>query len=235
MLNLIKKIAVNVLSPYSQLMNKREFKHQPYNFNERPIEFEFVFRQIARLYPEKVLDVGTGTTALPHLMRNCGLLVTAIDNIKEYWPAGMYNRHYYVIDDDITDTHLTETYDLITCISVLEHIKNFDAAIQNMFELLKAGGHLILTMPYTEDEYVADVYALPQSNANKKASYITQSFSRNELNKWMENHSGEIIEQEYYQCWSGGVWTVGDKIIPPKKVSRSEKHQLSCILIQKKC
>jgi len=46
---------------------RREFKRQTFiRFNERPVEFGFVFRKLAQIYPRKVLDIGTGTTALPH-------------------------------------------------------------------------------------------------------------------------------------------------------------------------
>ena len=209
-ISFFRTILFNVLNPYTQWLNKREFKRQPYSLNERPVEYGFVFRHISKLYPSEVLDVGTGTTALPHLMYNCGLRVTAIDNIKNYWRFGMYNRHYYVINDDITQTMLNKQFDLVTCISVLEHIESFDIAVRNMFRLLKPGGHLILTSPYTENRYIDNVYTLPGSSAQ-----------------------GKIVEQEYWQFWDGDYWSVGNKIIPPRQTKANKKHQLSCILFQK--
>lgn len=80
--------------------------------------------------------------------------MTATDNIKNYWPFGMMNRHYYVINDDITKTKLTDRYDLIACISVLEHIQDADNAVKNKFVLLKDKGSLILTFPYNENGYI---------------------------------------------------------------------------------
>jgi SAM-dependent methyltransferase len=213
---------------------KREFQRQAFfRFNERPVEFAFVFKHLARIYPRKILDVGTGTTALPHLMQNCGYLVTAIDNIKDYWTSGMSNRHYHVIDDDITNSKLTDTFDFITCISVLEHIEAFDAAVRNMFKLLNPKGHLILTFPYTDNKYVKNVYKLPGSSYGQDNPYIAQSYSRNELSKWLKDNDGILIEQEYWRFWDGDFWTVGNQLIPPKKVDAGEKHQISCILIQK--
>lgn len=230
----MRGVIVNLLNPYSRWMNKREFNHQPYAFNERPVEFGFVFRQITNIYPKSILDVGTGTTALPHLLYNCGFLVTATDNIKDYWSSGMYNRHFHVIDDDITNTHLEKKFDLVTCISVLEHITDFNAAVRNMFKLLNPNGYLILTFPYTEQIYVRNVYDLSESTAAKNIPYRTQSFSRNEINKWLQDNGAFILEQEYWQFWDGDFWTVGNKLIPPKKVSVNEKHQLTCILLQNK-
>ncbi len=80
-------------------------------------------------------------------MRGCGALVTATDNVRDYWPVGMFNRHYHIRDDDITATRLQEKFDLITCISTLEHIHQPALAIGNMLRLLKHGRHLILSMP----------------------------------------------------------------------------------------
>jgi 2-polyprenyl-3-methyl-5-hydroxy-6-metoxy-1,4-benzoquinol methylase len=219
----------------ARLICRLEFERQSFDvFNERPVEFGFVFRQLAKLYPQTVLDVGTGTTALPHLIRNCGCLVTASDNIKDYWPSGMYNRHYHVINDDITDSCISDKFDLITCISVLEHVQNYQSAVKNMFTLLNPNGHLIMTFPYSESLYIRNVYELPGSNAfNKNIPYITQSYSRNELSGWCVINGGKIVEQEYWQFWDGDYWTVGNRIIPPLKVNSNEKHQLTCIIIQK--
>lgn len=126
---LAKKIVKNLLNGYPKWICRQEFESQSFKrFNERPIEFSFVFRKLGEIYPRTILDVGTGTTALPHLMRNCGCLVTAIDNIRDYWSSGMLNRHYHVIDDNITKTRLSSTFNLITCISVLEHIQKPESA-----------------------------------------------------------------------------------------------------------
>ncbi|NLH44832.1 MAG: class I SAM-dependent methyltransferase [Acholeplasmataceae bacterium] len=230
--NQFKRI-LNLLPP--QFICWLEFNRQSLtHFNERAIEYAFVFRCLQSLYPQKILDVGAGTTALPHLMSTCGCHVTATDNKKDYWPSGTYNRHFHVKNDDIADSKLTEKFDLITCISVLEHIQNHDDAMHNIFNLLNPQGHLILTFPYSENKYINNVYKLAGSNAlGKKISYITQSFSKNELTNWLQNNHGKIIEQEYWQCWSGDYWTLGDQKIPPLKVSFEQKHQLTLLLIQK--
>ncbi len=169
-------------------------------------------------------------------MRNCGPLVTAIDNIRDYWTSGMSNRHYHVLDRDITASELNidGKFDLITCISVIEHIEEHDVAIKNMFSLLNEGGHLILTCPYTENEYVENVYVLPESNAyGKDIFFVCQSYSREKLNNWLSSNGGQIIEQEFWQLWEGDYWTTGESVLPPVKVDAKGKHQLSCIVIKK--
>ncbi len=232
--NLVKSQIKAMLSLGSSWLCKREYQNQVYTrFNERPVEFSFVFRKLAEIYPLTILDVGTGMTALPHLMRNCGALVTATDNISDYWPDGMSNRHYHVINDDITQTRLASRFDLVSCISVLEHIERHDDAVHNLFGLLNPSGHLLLTFPYNEKEYVRNVYDLPHSSYGQGAPYITQSFSRRELDRWMMENQGTIVEQEYWQCWDGDYWTVGKQLVPPRRVDRNDKHQLTCLHLKK--
>jgi len=202
--------------------------------NERPVEYSFLFRQIARLYPERILDVGTGTTALPHVMRNCGFLVTATDNIKDYWPHGMINRHYHVINDDITRSSLDGPFDLVSCISVLEHIPHHQKAIENIFRLLKTGGYLVLTCPYTENRYVANCYGVQGSDGFGKAiPFVCQSFSRETMTGWIDQVNGVVVEQEYWQFYTGPCWSVGKYLVPPRQVDANELHQITCTLIRK--
>jgi 2-polyprenyl-3-methyl-5-hydroxy-6-metoxy-1,4-benzoquinol methylase len=229
-----KSVVKNVLDRYPQRICRQEFESQVFTrFNERPIEFAFVFRKLGEIYPRKILDVGTGTTALPHLMRNCGFLVTATDNVRDYWPSGMQNRHYHIIDDDITDSQLEESFDVITCVSVLEHIERAADAVRNMFRLLHQNGHLIMSFPYNERTYVRNVYDLPGSSYGQGEPYITQSYSRAEVERWLRENNGTIVEQEYWQFWSGDYWTVGNQIIPPRKVTATDKHQHTCLLLRK--
>ena len=90
------------LTPMLHLEWKKHLFYK--NINERPIEYGFAFKWLSKTCPLEVLDVGTGTSALPHLLRNCGFHVTAIDKIEDYWTGDFFNRHYYIINDDITRT-----------------------------------------------------------------------------------------------------------------------------------
>ncbi|MBN1268942.1 MAG: class I SAM-dependent methyltransferase [Kiritimatiellae bacterium] len=229
-----KAVARAIINWGARRLCESEFRKQKFTrFTERPVEYEFVFRKLSQLYPRAVLDVGTGTSALPHLMRSCGCLVTATDNVRDYWPKGMSNRHYHVIDDDITHTRLTEAFDLITCVSVLEHIEDSSAAVRNMFRLLNPDGHLLMTFPYNEKTYVHNVYDLPGSSYRPKAGYITQAYSRANLVQWLAENHAVIADQEYWQFWEGEHWTVGRQILPPRKVGPEDRHQLTCLLVRR--
>ena len=67
MLKFAKQFVKTLLNRYPQWICKQEFDAQHFKrFNERPIEFSFVFRKLGAIYPRTILDVGSGKTALPH-------------------------------------------------------------------------------------------------------------------------------------------------------------------------
>jgi SAM-dependent methyltransferase len=71
--------------------------------------------------------------------------------------AGLLSR-CNLFDCLIEDAQLvTASYDVITCISVVEHIPGDREAIRKMWELLKPGGRLLLTVPcaaQTSEQYI---------------------------------------------------------------------------------
>tara|TARA_B110000285_G_scaffold235135_1_gene315056 strand:+ start:1616 stop:2320 length:705 start_codon:yes stop_codon:yes gene_type:complete len=233
-MKLTTKIITYLGQKYINELVQAEYNDQSYlAFNERPVEFSFVFKQLATFCPPNILDVGTGKTALPHLMRNCGFKVTAIDNVRDYWPNGMINRHYLIIDDDITNSKLTQRFDLITCVSVLEHIVNFEKAIENMAKLLNNGGHLVISFPYNENKYCENVYMLKESTAPKDMPFVTQAYSRDQITAWCTKYNLSIVEQEYWAYFEGDYWTAGERLKFPRKSSKTDVHQISCLVLMK--
>ena len=212
---------------------KKEFTTQKVErLNERPVEYAFALKMLSKYYPKKLLDVGTGTTAFPHLLRNCGMHVTAIDNVKDYWPKGMFNRHYYVLDEDILEPTLKNTYEMIFCISTLEHIENAELAVENMSKLLDKKGFIVLTFPSSPKGYVRNCYELEDSSYGKNNPYIAQSFSPNDIQQWCRSFNLEVVQSECWKFWTGEYWTCGDQLLPPKLVQEDEAYQLRCLCLR---
>ena len=227
----LKKFTHKIGHSYVRAVTRSEFEAQKERrLNERPIEYRFTFDAIMLTGPKTVLDVGTGLSALPNLIHTCGPVVTAIDNIRDYWPNGMVNRHFHIKDEDATSS-ITGSYDMVTCISVLEHIKAHDDAIRCMMSALKPGGHLVLTFPYNERKSVPNAYALPDASYGKDLPYVAQVYSRGEVDRWF--CGAEIVKQEYWRVFSGDFWACGETLRPPVETSGNELHQLTCLLVRK--
>jgi len=228
----ISKVVAFPARAYLNYVTRWEWLHSTdLEINERIIEYGFALNHILRMYPRTVLDVGSGKTAFPSVLAGCGFRVTAIDNQAEYWGGDFFNRHYYIIRDDITKSKLTGKFDVITCISTLEHIVGYREAVGGMFQLLNDNGCIIVTVPHNNEQYVSDVHELGYDT--RKWSYICQVFSQRNVEEWAEENDGVIIEQEYYKVWSGRLWSSGERIKPPQKVASEEEHQLTCIVMGK--
>jgi len=232
-MKLAKTIIHRLGRRYISEICSRENEQQTFTrHNERSIEYRFVFEQLTGLIPvaRTVLDVGTGTTALPAMVRTCGFLVTAMDNVRDYWPEAMVNRHWSVVDEDILSPNALGQFDVIMCISVLEHIKEHARAVRNMLSHLAPGGRFILTCPYNEREYCGNVYDQPESSYGRGNPYVCQSYSRVELDGWLRDSGARVLTQEYWQFFDGRLWTFG-AAVPPRRTSAEEAHQHTCLLI----
>lgn len=229
-----KRLYFYLLRLVVQPVLRREKESPPFSVpNERAVEYAFVFRQLSRDYPARVLDVGTGTTALPHLIANCGFRVTAIDNVRDYWKQGLFNRHYLVDDVSVTSMPTVGEYDMVTCVSTLEQIDDYRAAVKSMAERLRRDGLLVMTFPYTEDLFVENVYDLDGSDAPKDNVFGAHSFSKSEVEDWETQFGLAKIDAEYWRFYEPGPWSVGEMVTPPLRSISSEKHQIACFAWRK--
>ncbi len=205
--------------------------------NERPVEYGFALRQVREHAPKTILDVGTGTTAFPAMLSDCGCVVAAVDNVKDYWRRGMVNRHWQVIDFDITrpNGHALPgvPFDMVTCISVLEHIQDHRSAVRTMLGMLRKGGHLVLCGPYTENRYVEDCYQVENADpASRHHRYGCRSYSRAQLSEWLSDSSSTLVNAEYWRIWSGEHWAMGNRLDTPERTDITGAHNHACFLIR---
>lgn len=177
------------------------------SINERSIEYGFLFSALATSSAKTVPDVGTGLSALPSLLRTCGDTVTAIDNMSDYYPRGTTNRHYYVVDQDITDPRLQQKFDFICCVSMLEYIEDFDAAVAGMYGLLNPGRLVVMSFPHNESSFIENVYKLTGAGYGADKPHICRVYSRSEVDRWVAAHDWRIKAQEYWRVFSGDFWT----------------------------
>ena len=190
-------------------------------------------QSLATKRPKTVLDVGTGTTSWPHLLRNCGFVTTAIDNVRDYWDRDIVNRHWTVLDIDITNLKgFKGAFDAVTCISVIEHIPDHEAAVRNMLQLLVPGGMLILTTPYNHGEYCPNVYKRPDALYGQDAPYICRSHSQKEIEGW-QRLGARLTRRELWRLFSGPVWATGNRVAWAEVHSEAEPHQLGCFEFEK--
>ena len=200
--------------------------------NERPVEYAFALQALNDYTPKKILDVGTGKTAWPHLLASCGFAVTAIDQVENYWRDDLTNRHWSVENDDICNPSLSGQFDAITCLSVLEHIPAHLEAVKGMFSLLSREGIIVITAPYNRETYHPNVNEAAESSYQSR-NYVTQSYSRTELDKWCTDNDADVVAEKYYTAFSGNLWSFGERLLPLRNVNPEGAHQLGCFVLRK--
>ena len=152
-LTIYHAVVSRILAPYM----RREKAKRP-EINERRDEYVFALDQLAGC--RTVLDVGTGRSPWPALLTTAGMDVTAIDAMDDYWQkrGGFFNHHYPVEHHDIRE-RIDGHYDAVTCISTLEHIEQWEKALQNM---KSCAGRVILTVPVGDRYRILEDQVLTQ-------------------------------------------------------------------------
>ena len=97
----------------------------------------------------RVLDLGAGSGALAERLQAAGFQVTAAD-LESYFelPSEFVQLNF---DDPQFDRNLTERFDVITSVEVIEHLENPAGFLRSVRRLLKENGVAILTTPNVEN------------------------------------------------------------------------------------
>ncbi len=127
----------------------------------RKLEYTYALDALlSQLKPgDRFLDAGSGVTPFAYALSARGIQADAcdydgrlIDELKHFAPERIYGNAVMYTRQDLTAiTYPDDTFDAITCISVLEHIPApaDQRAIDELLRILKPGGLLILTVDFT--------------------------------------------------------------------------------------
>lgn len=117
-----------------------------------PLRLNYVLEKANGLFGKKVLDVGCGGGILAESMAREGAQVTGLDMGKE--PLEVARLHALETGTKLTyiqstvEDHATanpQTYDVVTCMEMLEHVPDPLSVIQSCDKLVKPGGHVFFS------------------------------------------------------------------------------------------
>lgn len=117
-----------------------------------PLRLNFVLDSAQGLFGKKVLDVGCGGGILAESMAKEGADVTGLDMGKE--PLEVARLH--ALESGVTLSYIQSTiedhakqypqsYDVVTCMEMLEHVPDPLSVIQACARLVKPGGHVFFS------------------------------------------------------------------------------------------
>ncbi len=154
--------------------------------------------------PQKILDAGSGFGQYVYYLasRNKYWDIKGVDVKDEqiddcngfFQTIGLTNTHFEVAD--LTRFEEANTYDMILCVDVMEHIEEDEQVFQNFCKSLKKGGMLLVSTPSDQggsdvhhhdhdhendgsqsfiDEHVRDGYGIEEIAAKMKAAGFTKT------------------------------------------------------------
>jgi 2-polyprenyl-6-hydroxyphenyl methylase/3-demethylubiquinone-9 3-methyltransferase len=168
-----------------------------------PLRLDWIDR-LASLKGKKVLDVGCGGGILAEAMAARGANVTGIDLAEK--PLGVARLHllesgrsvdYRQVSAEELATQEAGTYDVVTCMEMLEHVPNPASTIASCAALAKPGGHVFFsTISRNPKAYLFAVIGaeyilqLLPKGTHDYAKFIKPS----ELSRWAKSVGLEVDE-----------------------------------------
>lgn len=155
----------------------------------RYFEFPFVFKNVDWKNTEKYLDISSPRLFFIYILSNySNLELEAINpdkndlnDTKNILETLKITEKIHLNSYDVSQLPFPDqSFDVITSISVIEHIpdKGDSIAMQEMWRVLKTGGKLIITVPcqaiYEEEYRGNNIYGL--DNQEKNGNYFFQRF-----------------------------------------------------------
>ncbi len=117
-----------------------------------PIRLDYIAKKSHGLDGKKVLDVGCGGGILSESMALAGAEVTGIDmgqaNLSvarlHLYESGARVDYQHITVEALAEQE-TESYDIVTCMEMLEHVPNPASIIQACARLVKPAGHVFFS------------------------------------------------------------------------------------------
>lgn len=173
----------------------------------------WVYNNIQDYLNGNILDVGSGLGDIAqyfisaHDVQHIILSDKSGETISGLDRKFQYKSNYSIMILDISDIETIKhvfpfPIDIVTCINVLEHIENDQKALENIYEILKPNGLLILIVPAvpyiygTLDELVGHYRRYKKKGLNNKI-----------------NQANFTVEKQYFMNFFGiATWFLAGKV-----------------------
>lgn len=187
---------------------------------ERIVEIPWLMSHIG--YAKDILDIGSCDARYLNDMQSNGARVTSIDTRKYEAPKGV---NIIVGDAAELPKGLAHSFDLITCVSVLDHVGleaygnhldplKMDKVIAEMHRVLKHKGRLLLTVPFGRDcvtthpgggQRVFDIKSLLKLFDAKHWNWLSVTYWKLEGDEYNEAELNQVENVEYATYRAGAV------------------------------
>lgn len=164
----------------------------------------------------KILDAGSGfgqySYRMARMNKNYNILAVDVkdDQVADcnqfFSAVGLNNVHFQV--GDLTKYTSDNTYDLILCVDVMEHIEDDVQVLKNYHQSLKPGGQLIISTP--SDQGGSDVH--DDDGTSFIEEHVRDGYGIEEIREKMQKAGFTKIEPRYQYGKPGQIsWRLSMK------------------------
>ncbi|WMY94852.1 MAG: bifunctional 2-polyprenyl-6-hydroxyphenol methylase/3-demethylubiquinol 3-O-methyltransferase UbiG [Arsenophonus sp.] len=150
--NTKKNIDYNEIKKFNFIASQWWNKNKSSLHQINPLRLNFILKHTNGIFGKKILDIGCGGGILSESMHNEGAIVTGID----ITPKMIKNAKLHALKKNIKIQYIKETaekhakkksksYDIITCMEMLEHVPYPKSIIKACEKLIKPGGHIFFS------------------------------------------------------------------------------------------
>ncbi len=131
-------------------------KKQPAKFKKMYITEMLRYKQLLQMLPKninKIIDVGCGKGFMAYLLAQKKIEITAVDISKESLASFEKIAEKYNIKQICTDffTLNQNNFDLVLSQEMIEHIEDYQAALNKLSSFVHDGGYGLFSVPYKEN------------------------------------------------------------------------------------
>ena len=197
----------------------------------RCAEFRYVLQHLDVAADHRVLDIGSPKLLSLFLAARVGADVWATDLVDYFFTAyGAYassvltdghGRYHMETQDAQALTYDDEAFDRIFSVSVVEHIPGDGdaAAMQEIARVLKPGGLVCLTVPWSDQGYVEDFQTKGEDaywveGGSEERVFYQRVYDRDSMKKrLLGQHGLDVIDVSF---WGERRIAVEDAILSPR-------------------
>ncbi|MFP3014588.1 MAG: bifunctional 2-polyprenyl-6-hydroxyphenol methylase/3-demethylubiquinol 3-O-methyltransferase UbiG [Arsenophonus sp.] len=117
-----------------------------------PLRLNYIMQHSNGIFGKKVLDIGCGAGILSESMAKEGAIVTGIDIASEIIEVAKLHSlennieiNYFKETPEIHAEKYPKTYDIITCMEMLEHVPDPESVVKSCEKLVKPFGHVFFS------------------------------------------------------------------------------------------